>query len=170
MNRSIVLIPMVIAFAFLALSLFSRGALAQNTSLVGTWTLVSVDRINADGSRTHQFGPNPAGIAIFDAAGRYSIQVQATGTPKFASNNRLKGTPEENQAFVQGSNPHWGRYSINDTDHTITFQLEHAAYPNWDGTTQIRPFTLVGDVLRYIVPVTASSEGSTGETVWRRAK
>jgi hypothetical protein len=169
MNRIIALIASVVAFAFLALSFLSRDALAQNTSLVGTWTLVSVDSIAADGSRTHGYGPNPAGIAIFDAAGRYAIQVQSTNRPKFTSNDRLKGTPEENQAYVQGVNPHWGRYSVNDTDHTITFPIEHAAYPNWDGTQQIRPFTLIGDVLKYITPATANN-GRTVEVVWQRAK
>jgi len=46
----------------------------QQTSLVGTWTLVSIDKLAADGTRTRQFGSNPAGITMFDAAGRYSTQ------------------------------------------------------------------------------------------------
>jgi hypothetical protein len=168
-NRVIARITSVVAFAFLAISFSSHDALAQKTSLVGIWTLVSVDSVAADGSRTHGYGPNPAGILMFGDAGRYSIQIQSTDRPKFASNDRLKGTSEENQAFVQGSNPHWGRYSVNDTDHTITFAIEHAAYPNWDGTQQIRPFTLIGDVLKYVTPATATS-GRTVEVVWQRAK
>lgn len=170
MNRFIAFIASVFAFAFLALYFLSREALAQDTSLVGTWTLVSVDSISADGNRAQVFGAHPAGIAMFDAAGRYSIQIITTGRPKFASNDRANGTPEENQAFVRGSNPHWGRYSVNDTDHTITFQIEHAAYPNWEGTQQIRRFTLIGRVLKYVVSATANSSGRTNETVWQRAR
>jgi len=168
--RFVALIASIFAFAFLAVYVLSRDALARDTSLVGTWTLVSVDGISADGNRAHVFGTRPAGIAMFDAAGRYSIQIVTTDRPKFASNDRWNGTPEENQAFVRGSNPHWGRYSVNDTDHTITFQIEHASYPNWEGTQQIRHFTLIGYVLKYIVPATASSGGRINETVWQRAR
>ena len=170
MNRLNIIVIRAVAFALFVIAVSSRLAIAQTTSLVGTWTLVSNEIVAADGSRKPGFGPNPTGLAMFDAGGRYSIQILAPGRPNFASNDRLKGTPEENQAFVTGNNPHFGKYSVNDKDHTITFAIEHAAFPNWDGTNQVRAFTLIGDTLKYTTPASAFSDGHLVEVVWQRAK
>ena len=69
---------------------------------------------------------------------------------------------------MQGCNPHWGRYSVNDEDRAIVFKIEHAMYPNWEGIEQKRRFTIAGDQLKYTVP--AASGGGTAEVVWQRAK
>jgi len=86
---------------------------------------------------------------------------------KFAANNRMQGTLEENKAAVQSANPHWGRYSVDEADGTILFKIEHAFFPNWEGTEQKRPFTLNGDHLTWIA---AASTGGKAELVWRRAR
>jgi hypothetical protein len=69
---------------------------------------------------------------------------------------------------VQGCNPHWGKYSVDEKDHALIFHIEHAMYPNWQGIEQKRSFTNNGDELKYGVP--AASAGGTAEVVWRRAK
>jgi hypothetical protein len=135
--------------------------------VIGTWTLVSVDNVQADGSKVALYGRNPRGILMFDGSGRYSLQLCQADRPRFASNNRNTGTAEENQAAVQGCNPHWGRYSV--SDGAVTFQNEHAMFANWEGQTQKRTFTIAGDQLKYIVPTSSVGSGS-GEVVWRRAK
>lgn len=140
------------------------GASAKD--LVGTWTVVSIVNTQPDGKKVETFGSKPVGILTFDAQGRYNLQVCRTGRAKFAANSREKGTPEENQAAVLGCNPHWGKYTV--ADGAINFQIEHAMYPNWEGTTQKRTYTIKGDVLTYNVP--AASAGGTSEVVWKRAK
>jgi hypothetical protein len=161
-----------IAAAALVLGLvpLSGDAVAQSAKdLIGTWTLVSNTTTSADGTKTQPFGPNPQGILMFDASGRYSIQVMRGGQAKFASNDRTKGTPEENQAAVLNNNPHFGTYTVDGANHIIIFNIEHAMYPNWEGTVQKRSFSITGDELKYTV--TAVSVGSgTGEAVWKRAK
>jgi lipocalin-like protein len=162
----------VIATAVLVLELIplSRNAVAQSAKdLVGTWTLVSANNTAPDGTKFQPFGPNPIGILMFDAGGRYSIQFMRGGQAKFASNDRTKGTPEENQATVQNNNPHFGTYTVDEANHVITFNIEHAMYPNWTGTVQKRTFTITGDELKYIITTTAMSSGG-GEVVWKRAK
>jgi hypothetical protein len=83
----------------------AQQALPQSAKdqLVGTWMLVSIYDERQDGSKFDPFGANPTGILIFDANGRFASQIIGSGLPKFASNNRLEGTPEENKAVVQGS-------------------------------------------------------------------
>ena len=44
--------------------------------------------------------------------------------PKFASNNRQAGTPEENKAFVQGSLAYFGTYSVDEAAKTVTVHIE----------------------------------------------
>ena len=156
------------AIVLLGIALFASTAPAQTAKdLIGAWTLVSDENVRADGSRVQVMGPNPQGLLIFDADGRYSLQLLRPGRPKFASNNRMEGTPEENKAAVQGANPHWGTYSVNEANKTIDFKIEHAFFPNWEGTEQKRPFTITGDQLRYTA---TASTGGTAELVWKRAK
>ena len=141
-----------------------KGASAKD--LVGTWTAVSVTTTQPDGKKSEPFGSKPVGILNFDSQGRYNLQVCKPGRAKFAANARDKGTADENRDSVTGCNPHWGKYTV--ADGAINFQIEHAMYPNWEGTTQKRTFTIKGDTLTYNVP--AASTGGTAEVVWKRAK
>jgi hypothetical protein len=158
----------VLVMCGLAASAFGPKS-ASKQQLLGTWTLVSDDHLNPDGSRSGDYGANPTGILMFDDGGRYAIQIIRTGRAKFASNDRKMGTPEENKATVEGANPHWGTYEVNDSEQVIVFHIEHASYPNWEGTTQRRKFTVDGDRLKYVV--TGVSTGTAPlEVVWQRAK
>lgn len=143
--------------------------LASTSPLVGTWTLVLVDNVLPDSSRVHLYGPHPSGLLMFDAAGHYSLQIVSAGRAPFAANDKSRGTPAEYRTAVQGSNAHFGRYSVDQAGHTITFRIEHASFPNWEGTEQRRAFSLVGDHLRYTVPAPTTGSGAVGEVEWRRA-
>jgi Lipocalin-like domain len=147
----------------------SAGEVCAQTAkdLAGTWTLVSVVT-EQDGNKTEPFGPNPKGILMVDANGRYVLTIVRAGLPKVASNNRTTATPEENKAIVQGSNTHFGTVSVNAADKTITFKIETSTFPNWDGAEQKRAFTITGDALQYTVP--AASGGGTATAVWKRAQ
>jgi hypothetical protein len=137
--------------------------------LVGTWALVLVDNIAPDGSRTKLYGPEPKGILVFDAHGNYSLQIMRKNRTKFSANDKAKGTAEENESIVKGTNTHFGKYSVNEADQTITFQIETAFFPNWEGTSQKRTFTIVDNVLKYDVPVpTTGGAGTKGEVAWRK--
>ena len=161
------------AVAGLGLALPSVTAFGQQKTLkeqiVGSWTFVSNETLAPDGRRTPTFGPNPAGLMIFGSDGRYMLLVLRTDIPKFAANNRAAGTAEENKAVVQGSNAHFGRYTINEGDHTLILNIDHSTYPNWNGVEQKRPVTITGDELKYVVPEPSAGGGHV-EVVLRRTK
>ena len=159
----------LVVAAAVAASCVNTAAGQQDNPLLGTWTLVSVDDVRPDGKRPI-FGPDPQGMLIFDAGGRYSLQICETDRPKFAGNDRNKGTAEENLAAVKGCNPHWGRYAVNHADKTIVFKIDHALFKNWEGTEQKRKFTLEGDELTYTVPNPSEGNVSNPVLLWRRAK
>jgi hypothetical protein len=160
-----------LALAVAGAALMPCGAAAQQGALkdqvVGTWTYVSVDTVRPDGTRVPMFGPNPQGRAMFDASGHYALITSRAGLPKFTSGNRSEGTPDENKAIVQGLIAHFGSYTVNDADRTITFRIDASSFPNWNGTVQARPFTITGDELRW---TTAGSSGGTAEVVLKRAR
>jgi hypothetical protein len=137
--------------------------------LVGAWTVVSSDNVAPDGSKRQLFGPNPKGTIILDASGRYVQILVRPGRPKFASNNRLQGTAEENKAAQEGAVAHHGTWTVNDADKTVVLRIEAAVYPNQEGTEAKRSIsTLTADELKWVNP--ASGAGGTTETMWRRAK
>jgi len=156
----------------LLLALSASCLKAQNPSLkdrlVGTWTLVLVDNVKPDGSRVQLYGPDPRGILFFDGSGNYALEILRSGRPKFAANDKSKGTPEENRAAVQGSNSHFGTYTVDEVSHTIAFNIEYASFPNWEGTQQKRSFTLTGDELAYTVPTPTTGGTATGEVRWKK--
>jgi hypothetical protein len=161
---------LTIVFSLAALTALDGVAFGQQDNpVVGTWTIVSIDDVRPDGSKHAVFGSSLEGVLIFDAEGRYSLQLCETERPKFAANDRNKGTPEENQAAVKGCNPHWGRYSVDVAGKTINFHIDHALFKNWEGTEQKRSFKLVGDELTYSIP-NPSERGVNPVVVWKRAK
>jgi hypothetical protein len=140
---------------------------SQNNQLIGTWKLTLVDNVLPDGTRVHLYGPDPQGVLVFDEGGHYSLQIMSADRPKFASNDKGKGTAEEYRAAVQGSNCHFGRYAVNEHDHTVTFYVEHATFSNWEGKPQILPFQI--NEYENIVPhPTTGGPGVTGDVVWKR--
>jgi Lipocalin-like domain len=166
-------IPSFAGIIALGLAVLPSNAVSQQKSLkeqiVGSWTYASNETIRPDGSRVQTFGPNQSGLVIFAGDGRYVSLVGRAGIPKFASNSRSSGTAEENKAAVQGSIATFGRYTVNEADHTLTLNIEYSSYPNWTGIEQKRPFTLTGDELKYVVS-TASAGDGRAEVVLRRAK
>lgn len=152
----------------LMLSLACTAMRLSGQAYVGTWALVLVDKVSPDGSRVHLYGDDPQGLMTLDADGRYTLEILAAGRPRFVSGSKLTGTPEENQHAVQGSNSHFGRYTIDDAGRSITYHIEHAFFPNWEGTDQKCGLTVSGDRLTITQPTTSAGGNSTGEIVWRR--
>jgi len=137
--------------------------------LVGTWIFVSAQDVKPDGTKIDPWGPNPKGVAMYDAKGRFTFMIMRSDLPKFASNNRAQATAEEGKAVAQGMIAFFGTYTVNEADKTLTTRIEGSSYPNLIGGEQKRVITsLTADELRYTNPST--STGTKAESVWRRAK
>ena len=161
----------VSAVTVLGLALLVGGAAdaakakVKKKQLVGGWSLVSASAPSPD---VQPFGADD-GFAVFQPNGRFSLQLVLSSLPKFASNNRAKGTPEENKGVVQGSIAYFGTYSLEASDGTLTLHIERSTFPNWNGLDQKRLITsLTADELKYANP--AASVGGTAELVWKRVK
>jgi hypothetical protein len=158
------------SMAALVLSLLPGGAAGQQSlkqRLVGTWTLVSNDNVAADGTRRQIFGPNPKGMMIFEANGRFAVIALNPTRPKFKGNTRLDGTPEENKAAIAGSVAAFGAWSVDEATNTLVTRIEGSLFPNDEGLEQRRLVTLEGDELKQVNLNPGS--GGRAEIVLRRA-
>jgi hypothetical protein len=133
--------------------------------LIGTWSFVSSTTKAPDGSPL--WGANPKGLVIFTENGRYSSHLVRSDRPKFASNSRAQGTPEENKAAVLGGIASFGTYTVDEANKAFTVQFEGSSYPNLEGTQQTRPFTISGDELKVTNP-SPSVGGPPSQITYKR--
>ena len=149
-----------------------KDAVAQTAKdLVGTWMLVSIT-LDQDGKKTDFYGPNPQGQVMYDANGQFSLIITRSDLPKFASKNRMTGTPEENEAIVHGSLAYFGTYSVSETDKVIATHIESCTFPNWNGIDRKTSFNISGDELSTTVisgPLTSIGAGRS-YVVWKRSE
>ncbi len=164
------------AVACLVLVLHAGEATAQQSpapaqpQFVGTWSLVSIHYVEKDGRKVEPFGPGAKGMLFFDAGGRFATQVMAANRPRFASNNRMIGTPEENKAVSQGVVAYFGTYTVDEPNHVVMLHIEQSSFPNWNGTDQQRRFGFTGDELRYTAASSTANPAESAELVWKRVR
>lgn len=85
---------------------------------------------------------------------------------RFGSDSKAEGSAEDFRSAVMGSSTHYGVVTIDERANELVFTIDGASFPNWEGTTQRRRYTLEGTELRYYVPPRA--DGSVPISVWRR--
>ena len=160
--------------AWLGLPLLAGGAAGQQPTaqqqFVGTWALVSIRYVEADGRKVEPFGPNAKGMLYFDAAGQFATQVMAADRPRFASNNRMLGTADEDKAVSRGVVAYFGTYTVDDANRIVTLHIEQSSFPNWNGTDQQRRFAFAGDELRYTAASSTANPAESAELVWKRTR
>lgn len=169
-RRNILSLFVIVAFG---LDLLPGNATAQQKSLkdqlVGTWSLVSWERIAPDGRKVLSYGANPQGINFFGADGRFFIMWARADLPKLASTDRSKATAEEAKALMAGVLSYYGTYTLDELSKTITFRIEVTNFPNQLGQQQKRVISsLTADELKYSNPV--STAGGQIQIAMKRAK
>lgn len=147
---------------------WAKEKMGFGKQIQGTWVIVSL-HVEKDGEKIDAFGANPRGSMILTPNGRFSVILMNANLPKFAANNRVKGTPEENQAVAQGSLAYFGSYKIeNAKERMVIFSIEGSTFPNWDSVDQKLVMNVTGDEMRVINP--AAAIGGKAYPVWKRVK
>jgi hypothetical protein len=166
-RRTLIVATMCLTMPLLA----SRAATSQPATkqFAGTWTLVSIRYVRPDGSAIEPFGPNAKGMLVFDGT-RFATQVMAANLPKFTSDNRMVGTPQEYEAISHGVVAYFGTYTVNQADRIVTLHIERSSFPNWEGTDQQRKFEFVGDELRYTAASSTANPAEAAQLIWKRAR
>ena len=158
--------------AILGTALMPVSVTAQEKSLkdqlVGTWVYDSSTITRADGTKSDR--PNLKGMVIYTPEGRFMFINVGTDTPRIASNDRARATPEEAMSVLNKTIAYYGTYTIDEPSKTIVPKVEGSTFANLIcGPEQKRVSTAISaDEMRLINPRTPA--GETLEFVWKRAK
>lgn len=147
--------------------LFGFSPLQAQTAkdVEGTWQLVSVTVTQGE-KKSDLFGADPKGQLVLGADGKFTIVVTRSDLPKYKSGARAKGTADEYQATVQGTNAYFGTYTVDNG--ALVFKVVGSTFPNSVGETQTRPVKVAGDEMTYTTPATKG--GAVTTLTWKRAK
>lgn len=158
-------IALVVNFAF------ANNGFAQAKSLrdqlVGTWIYVSSTGKREDGSNVQR--PSLRGAVTYTADGRFHFITTRTDTPKYASNETTRPSPEEAMAVASGSIAYTGTYTVDESTKTIHANVETSTFPNLVGASNQRRIvtSISADEMTFVNPRTPS--GLTLEFAWKRA-
>jgi len=135
-----------------------RPATPAPASLVGTWTLASVDQHIATPSETTRV-PNPRGLLVYDAAGHvYEVATHAGRAP-YAAN---QPTPAEAHVTFDSYGGFWGGYRVDGSQ--VVYRPEGALNPSLMGRDLTRAFELKDD--RLTITSLANEPNAHGGTRW----
>lgn len=170
MRRSTLRLLAALAATFLLP--LSTYAMMEADKFVGAWRLISAEFTNEDGSpAASPYGAEPQGILMYDAQGVMAAQLSQSGRKPFAVADRMKGTPEEVKAAFETYQAYWGRYKVDEREHTVTHLVTGALLPNWVGGEQKRHYTFQDGKLHLRTPPLAiGGKRVTGVLIWEKIK
>jgi hypothetical protein len=125
-------------------SFAARGQAPVSRGLVGSWTLSSLERLDAG---TPALLPQPRGLLVFDAAG-HVYEIFRSGRPTVNAGNQT--TAAEAQTLYSSFGGFWGAYKADTAQKKLTFRAEGSINPNAMGPAAgeiARAFELTGDKL-----------------------
>jgi len=103
--------------------------------LVGTWTLVSVERPGTGSGPSSV--PNPRGLLVYDAAGHALEIVTRGGRAPYAAG---QPTPAETMTTLATYGGFWGSYRADAQQGRITYRNEGAINPSLMGQEEVRSY------------------------------
>jgi hypothetical protein len=142
----------------------------MKNAIVGSWEIEAVESRNDDGSVDHPFGPAPRGLLVYTPEGLVTVHLAGTNRARFASEDHLKGTPDELKMAFATYVAYFGRFELNEAEGVILHHVEGSAFPNWVGNVQRRNISLEGDRLTLSTqPMMIGDRTRTSVLVWRRS-
>jgi lipocalin-like protein len=142
-----------------------------DTSLVGTWKLLSREDVTARGERRGEpkLGSNPIAYLMYDAAGHFAVQFMRRDRDRVeATTGQSPGDAANNTGAVDGYDAYFGRYTVAN-DSTVTQELLGALSPRDVGKVVTRRFRIDGDELVIDLQTTShDGEPVTRTLRWER--
>jgi hypothetical protein len=113
----------------------NAGAQGLKEKVIGAWTLNDGSEIFQDGKKVT---PWAAGNLILDPKGHFSIFVLGKDRAKGSGDPRIPSGP-----LVA----YYGTYTVNDAENMITYKVEHATNPIFDGDVRTQKVSFKGDLM-----------------------
>ena len=154
---------------FLSTYAFSQPKPKSRNKVLGTWRMVSA-QIDPDGKNLPAYGSAPNSLLVFTADMHYVEVLTDSKIPKFASDERGKGTAPENEAAMAGSIGLFGTYTVDEKGNFSGNRVAGSTFPNWVGSVRTRQeLQMVVDGDRMLETFTRP-EGTKIVIVWQRVK
>lgn len=132
--------------------------------LLGTWTLSSYLKREADGRVVYPLGHSPVGYLIYTHDGFMSAQFMSVDRPHFVGKSQYDGRSHELARAASSYFAYCGPYSIT-ADGDVLHHVVVSLFPNWVGGVQLRRIRVEGNILQIV-----HGSAPTTELVWHRAK
>jgi hypothetical protein len=149
------------------------SALAQHddsaaivASLLGSWRLVSWEERDNSGRISYPLGARAIGQIMYTSDGRMSAQLMRPDSPRFASEDWRRATPDEKSTAWGDYFGYFGTFSIDHHERSVIHHIEGSWFPNLLGTDQRRHFQFDGD--RLILD--ADTEWGKVHIVWEKVR
>jgi len=167
MKRLDVLMTLIVIALGIAAQSWSASAQEKTLKqqLVGAWTLAAVYDQGADGTKNDAWGHGVQGSLMLGPTDRFSYFV--VGANREKTGNDPRNSPAG--PFLG----YYGSYAADESAKTLTFHIEHATFPQWDGINRTAHIELLtGDELR--IANSAVHDPKLGDIVphldWQRIK
>ncbi len=139
----------------------------KKNKVAGTWLMVSA-QLDPKGKNQPLYGSNPKGILIFTEDFYFTDVIVNPDIPKFKSNDRLSGTPEENKAAIAGTLGVYGTYKVDSEGDFLNEHIIACTFPNWNDIYRDRSLiteTVDGDKLTEELKL---DDGTEIEILWQK--
>jgi hypothetical protein len=138
--------------------------------LVGAWVLESYESRDPDGTVSEPFGPDPAGLLVYGADGRMTVQAMDPRRPRWSKDPSQSEREAERTAAADGYIAYAGRFEVEDgSEPAVIHHVEVSLVPNWVGRPQRREVSLDGDRLRLTTPpLDVDGRAAVATLTWRR--
>ncbi len=136
--------------------------------LIGTWRLLSWEnRSLVDEQVSYPLGKDATGYIMYNEDGYMFVAIMGPNRPKFAAEDLLSGTPEEEAQAEETYVSYCGRYEVR--GETVVHHVELSLFPNWVGVDQERLVELQGNRLTLSTPpIMLAGKQQTAHLIWER--
>lgn len=114
--------------------------------IVGTWRLRTYERLT-EGQTSFPMGRSPSGYFTYDAYGRMSVQIMRADRPKLAADSLGEAALPEFQAAVAGYLAYCAAYHVDETEGSVTHDVDVHLFPNALGSSLKRYAAVDGNQL-----------------------
>ena len=132
------------------------------SQFAGAWTLVKIERLDADGELLAPPTEDQLGYIIYDPAGYMGVTIMQPDRQPYTGQR----TPEEALAAYATYSSYFGRFTVNEAEGFLTHHLEGSLNTRGAGSDYKRFYTLSGNRLTLQPP--AGADGNKTQLTWEK--
>lgn len=139
--------------------------------LAGVWELASYTVTDRNGMARFPFGEQPKGQIVYTENGRMSAQLMRSDY-ELTPFSGLDVSTAVQEMGLSAFFAYWGVYHVDESESTVTHEIEGCLYPGWVGASQVRNFRFEGSD-HLVLWAQLSDVGDPGdlyELRWRRVQ